>query len=176
MGAKEAANSYKTIGFNKSEKDDNEKVKSILDKELKKKFAPEFLNRLDSIIYFNTLTDDNLKKIVKLELDKSMKRFFKYSITLLLLALIACALLLFSRGISNLENGKEKEDKRQLEEIITRAVVSCYSIEGAYPNSVEYVIEHYGIQYNKDDYIIQYEFYASNLMPEITVLERAHEE
>ena len=105
-----------------------------------------------------------------------MKRFFKYSITLLLLALIACALLLFSRGISNLENGKEKEDKRQLEEIITRAVVSCYSIEGAYPNSVEYVIEHYGIQYNKDDYIIQYEFYASNLMPEITVLERAHEE
>ena len=44
-------------------------------KELKKKFAPEFLNRLDAIIYFNSLDEDNLKKIIKLEIDKSVKRF-----------------------------------------------------------------------------------------------------
>ncbi len=104
-----------------------------------------------------------------------MKYFFKPVLKLVPVVLIVAVLLLFSTAVSNLESGKETEDKKQLEDTIARAVVSCYSIEGAYPRSVEYVIERYGIQYNEDDYIIKYEFYASNLMPEITVLERAHE-
>ena len=57
--------------------------KSILEKELKKKFAPEFLNRIDKIIYFNNLTEDNLKNIVKLEINKFNSRLnnIKYNIT-----------------------------------------------------------------------------------------------
>lgn len=56
--------------------------KSILEKELKKKFAPEFLNRIDKIIYFNNLTEDNLKNIVKLEINKFNSRLnnIKYNI------------------------------------------------------------------------------------------------
>jgi ATP-dependent Clp protease ATP-binding subunit ClpC len=81
VGAKEAMNSKNTIGFNKI--DENAKSNSILDKELKKKFAPEFLNRLDGIIYFNSLSDDDFKKIIRLEIDKSVKRFsdIGYNIT-----------------------------------------------------------------------------------------------
>ena len=75
IGAKEVVNAGKTIGFDQSHDIENQKTNSILDKQLKKRFAPEFLNRLDAIIYFNTLTEDNLKKIVQLELDKSVKRF-----------------------------------------------------------------------------------------------------
>ena len=48
--------------------------KDIIEKELKKKFTPEFLNRIDKIVYFNSLTDDNLKDIVKLELENFNKR------------------------------------------------------------------------------------------------------
>jgi ATP-dependent Clp protease ATP-binding subunit ClpC len=75
VGAKEAINNNRTIGFGKTKDDETNKTNSILNKELKKRFAPEFLNRLDGIIYFNTLTEDNLKRIVKLEVDKSVKRF-----------------------------------------------------------------------------------------------------
>lgn len=75
VGAKEAAINNRTIGFGQTKNDEIKKTNSILDKELKKRFAPEFLNRLDGIIYFNTLTEDNLKRIVKLEIDKSVKRF-----------------------------------------------------------------------------------------------------
>ena len=32
--------------------------------------------------------------------------------------------------------------------------------------------ENYGIRYNDEEYVIKYEFYASNLMPDITVLEK----
>ena len=44
------------------------------DKELKRKFTPEFINRIDQIVYFNSLTDDNLKNIVKLEINKFNNR------------------------------------------------------------------------------------------------------
>lgn len=49
-------------------------VKSILEKELKKKFAPEFINRLDEIIYFKDLGKEEILKIVDIELDKTVIR------------------------------------------------------------------------------------------------------
>ena len=64
VGAKRAANT-KNIGFTP----DYEQAKEdILRKELKKHFPPEFLNRMDDIVYFNSLTDDNLKDIIRLEM------------------------------------------------------------------------------------------------------------
>lgn len=75
IGAKEAIINKRAIGFGCTNASETARTNDILEKELKKRFAPEFLNRLDCIIYFNTLTEDNLKSIVKLEIDKSVKRF-----------------------------------------------------------------------------------------------------
>jgi ATP-dependent Clp protease ATP-binding subunit ClpC len=64
------------IGFatkNKNE-DRTEDIKDVLEKELKKKFAPEFINRIEEIIYFNDLSEDDIRKILFLELDKSINR------------------------------------------------------------------------------------------------------
>ena len=70
VGAKKAANT-RGIGF----ASDNALIKEdVLRKELKNEFPPEFLNRIDDIVYFNSLTDDNLKKIIKLELGYLKKR------------------------------------------------------------------------------------------------------
>ena len=71
IGAKKAAELGNGLGFISSEESNK---KSIINKELKKKFTPEFLNRLDQIVYFNALTDDNLKNIVKLEINKFNNR------------------------------------------------------------------------------------------------------
>jgi ATP-dependent Clp protease ATP-binding subunit ClpC len=64
------------IGFSTKTKQEHrdQEVKDTLEKELKKKFAPEFINRLDEIIYFRDLDKDDIKKIVNLELDKTIKR------------------------------------------------------------------------------------------------------
>lgn len=53
-----------------------------------------------------------------------------------------------------------------------RAVVQCYAIEGAYPPDVEYLEENYGLEYNHDKYFIDYEIFASNIMPNVDVFER----
>ena len=47
---------------------------AIIEKQLKRTFAPEFLNRLNKVVYFNSLTDDNMKDIVRLEIKKFNKR------------------------------------------------------------------------------------------------------
>jgi ATP-dependent Clp protease ATP-binding subunit ClpC len=75
VGAKEASINSNVIGFNKDKIDVQNKMNGILEKELKKRFAPEFLNRLDNIVYFNSLNEESLKKIIKLEIEKSVKRF-----------------------------------------------------------------------------------------------------
>ena len=56
------------IGFNVSEDNDKNNL-LILEKSLKDYFKPEFLNRLDDIIYFNYLSFDNILKIVDLQIN-----------------------------------------------------------------------------------------------------------
>jgi len=72
IGAKSVAEYGNGIGFqtNTSEKTNYEVKKSIIQKSLKKQFNPEFLNRLDDIILFNALNDDNIKTIIKNEMEK----------------------------------------------------------------------------------------------------------
>ena len=62
---------------------EEEYKRETLKKELKKFFTPEFLNRIDEVIIFNSLGKEEVKKIVKLELDKLSKRLvgLKYNIT-----------------------------------------------------------------------------------------------
>jgi ATP-dependent Clp protease ATP-binding subunit ClpC len=73
VGAKRAA-SEKSIGFTP---DNDKSIKSIIEKELKGKFPPEFINRIDEIVYFNNLSDDNLRDIIELELNKLKERCSK---------------------------------------------------------------------------------------------------
>lgn len=77
---------------------------------------------------------------------------------------------LFIGGIRSAEANSAAEEKRVLEESINKAVVSCYALEGAYPDSIEHLEENYGLVYDKDKYRILYSVFASNLMPEISVV------
>jgi ATP-dependent Clp protease ATP-binding subunit ClpC len=64
------------VGFTTSTKIERreDEIKSVLEKELFKKFAPEFINRLDDIVYFKDLNEEDLLKIVDLELNKFYER------------------------------------------------------------------------------------------------------
>jgi len=72
VGTKAANDFGKGIGFG-----ENDNSKKILLKELKNRFPPEFINRLTNVIYFNNLSEDNLKEIIKLEIGKLQKRLNK---------------------------------------------------------------------------------------------------
>jgi ATP-dependent Clp protease ATP-binding subunit ClpC len=72
------------VGFSTKGKEEArvEEIKGILQKELEKKFAPEFINRLDEIIYFRDLGKEEIMKIVELELRKTLARGLEIGFTL----------------------------------------------------------------------------------------------
>ena len=74
VGVAESANRGRAIGFNDNDYDFS---KSIIEKELKRKFKPEFLNRIQKIVYFNKLNNENLKSIVELEVAKLNRKVEK---------------------------------------------------------------------------------------------------
>ena len=71
VGAREVDERGNGIGFVTNTE---ELKKEIIEKELKRKFKPEFINRIDKIVYFNKLTEENIKNIITLEIDKIRKR------------------------------------------------------------------------------------------------------
>lgn len=70
VGAKECDERGCGIGFNQNVNFNNE----IINKSIRKAFKPEFINRINDIIYFNKLSDDDYKIIIKNEINKIVKR------------------------------------------------------------------------------------------------------
>ena len=64
------------VGFKTSKSDAvrEEEKREILKKELSKFFAPEFLNRIDDVVIFNSLEKKHIDVITKLEIDKLLER------------------------------------------------------------------------------------------------------
>jgi len=76
VGARQVKDFGKGLGFEtasqKAQSSDIEK--NVIEKELKKIFSPEFLNRVDDIVIFNALEKKEIRKIVEIELSKLLKR------------------------------------------------------------------------------------------------------
>jgi len=74
-------------------------------------------------------------------------------------------------GLNKTEVSSEAEGRRILSDSIFRSTVKCYAIEGRYPESIEYVKKKYGIIVDDSKYVVDYEIFASNIMPLIKVRE-----
>jgi ATP-dependent Clp protease ATP-binding subunit ClpC len=76
IGARKLKDFGTGIGFGtssqKAQEDAN--ARSVIENALKKSFAPEFLNRIDDVIVFNALEQEDINKIIDIELEKLLKR------------------------------------------------------------------------------------------------------
>ncbi len=85
VGQRKASEFSSSVGFTSNpEQKRSDESSSIIKKELSKTFSPEFINRIDEIVYFNHLTQDDLLKIIDVELKKMYPRFEEigYKITI----------------------------------------------------------------------------------------------
>tara|TARA_R110000868_G_scaffold138934_2_gene353472 strand:- start:1304 stop:3286 length:1983 start_codon:yes stop_codon:yes gene_type:complete len=83
LGVKKLQDFGTGIGFSSSTYGNEEAKKQVLMKEMKNFFSPEFLNRIDDTIVFNSLTPEDIKKITDIELKKLVNRLkdMKYTIS-----------------------------------------------------------------------------------------------
>lgn len=83
VGAREITTSA-PLGFASGEKGglDDKEIKSRVMSEVKKLFRPEFLNRIDEIIVFKSLTEDEIVEIVDLMIDELRQRLIEQNMTI----------------------------------------------------------------------------------------------
>ena len=85
-----------------------------------------------------------------------------------IVAMIAVMVMVFGH-VGSVEGREENETVR---EAVKNAALTCYAVEGMYPDNLEYLREHYNLSYNEERYHVFYDPLASNLMPTIKVAER----
>ena len=79
IGSRQLKDFGRGVGFNtgarQSNVDDN--AKNVIESALKKAFAPEFLNRIDDVVMFNSLSREDIHQIIDIELSHLYKRGWK---------------------------------------------------------------------------------------------------
>ena len=86
--------------------------------------------------------------------------------------LFAVIIAVFTGGLKQASAAQGGEALRVAEDSLRRAVVSCYAIEGSYPESYNYVRDNYDVSIDDNKYAVYYEIFASNIMPNITIVEK----
>ena len=85
----------------------------------------------------------------------------------LMLALLAVVWI----AVSGLERTNDTAQTKFVQDAVHNAAMTCYAVEGAYPENLEYLRDHYGLAYDESRYFVTYDAFASNLVPEIFVTE-----
>lgn len=90
-------------------------------------------------------------------------------LVLILISVVVLPTLLYF-SVDNLGKRTQEESYQLACEGIKRAAVECYALEGFYPPSIDYLTERYGLVIDSERYFVAYQYIASNLMPDITVI------
>ena len=85
-------------------------------------------------------------------------------------AVVLAVLLWFAWDMTSAQT--EAQSAASVRTAVLDAAVQCYALEGAYPQSLSYLEENYGVQVNHSRFIVSYEVYASNQLPAVAVLEK----
>ena len=83
----------------------------------------------------------------------------------------AAIVLMIVYGLRHTEQASRAESLRILEDSIRRAVVVAYAVDGRYPESIQYIEENFGIHIDWDRFVVHYHVFASNIFPDIAVIE-----
>lgn len=91
-----------------------------------------------------------------------------------LIPIIAFVILffLFLKGIGAVNTTTYEKQLESLETAVSRSISQCYAVEGIYPPSLEYLEEHYGLIIDDEIFLVDYDYYGSNLLPDVTVLRK----
>ena len=79
---------------------------------------------------------------------------------------------LFIAGTSLVSDKTDNQEIQTLEQAVHRGIVHCYSIEGAYPESLQYLQDNYGLTYDDEKFFVDYQVLGSNIIPDVTIIDR----
>ena len=93
-----------------------------------------------------------------------MSRRDIFKLALILLVLAAALVLVF-----RIDSRRGREETEVVRRAVREAAVTCYAVEGAYPVSLDYLREHYQLSWDEDRYVVTYDRWSANILPDIYV-------
>ena len=72
-------------------------------------------------------------------------------------------------GVNYTRTANEAEGIRLLEEALMRVAVHSYAVNGFFPESLDYIVENFGVFIDHGRFVVHYEVFAANLLPDIRV-------
>ena len=103
---------------------------------------------------------------------RGRKRLLSWVPTVLGLLVFSAVAAWMVLGVREASEVSDREGLRLAEQAVRQAAVSCYALEGTYPATYEDLKRSSGIAVDEEKYSVFYDIFASNIMPDITVLER----
>lgn len=85
------------------------------------------------------------------------------------LVIFAAMLLVFAFLLGRTDGASRTRSEQVVKQAVTKAAVTCYTLEGRYPEDLQYLIDNYGLAINTDKYFVIYQPEGPNLMPNIIV-------
>jgi len=86
------------------------------------------------------------------------------------LAVFVLAIVFTVTMVGQMSRRVDVEQTARLREVLRRAAISCYSVEGRYPPSLEYLEEHYGVVIDHSKFAVDFDVISRNAMPIIEVI------
>ena len=140
VGARKVADFGTGIGFEskKSVAMQKTKIEGIIRKELKNKFTPEFLNRVDDIILFDGLTQEHVIQIVDLELKKVINRMAEQGYKIKVNK--SAKVFLAEKGYDPQYGARplKRAIQNYVEDILADAIIEKRIVEGEEPYSISH--------------------------------------
>lgn len=87
--------------------------------------------------------------------------------------LFIVVIVVFLYGIHQVTDSQIMDEHNALENALMRDISHCYAIEGTYPPSLQYLKDHYGLTYDSDKYIVNYEYVGSNVLPTYRIIDKS---
>ena len=78
----------------------------------------------------------------------------------------AVVIILFMYALTGAADRVENESLENMKKAVNKALVTCYSVEGFYPDNVKYLEDHYAVIIDKN-YIVHYQLIGDNIFPSV---------
>ena len=87
---------------------------------------------------------------------------------IIIVAVLALAVVL----VNYMDTRHHNTETDIVRDAVKNAALTCYAVEGAFPEDVEYLRENYSLAYDENSYFVTYEAFAPNVLPSIYITER----
>ena len=98
--------------------------------------------------------------------------FIKLAKSIVPLLFTLAIIAMINVGIMQAGEANEAEGVRILEEALMRVAVHSYAVNGYFPESLAYIEEHFAVYIDRSRFVVHYNIFAANMLPDIRVFLR----